>query len=156
VGLGDGVSAPDAHVLGDTSPYGYSNHNNGLMQQLPQRPLDVVVQTTLEQPGLAHGSSGPIASGSGTGTSAVAGPTTARGIGEIAHYQWTGTLQWQNEMKVERTQVTAIATKGNPCAPFPSNFLSQLKNDVYPLTQVVIDVAKGLVSCACRANSVNG
>jgi len=125
VGLGDGVSAPDAHILGDTSPDGYSNHNNGLMQQLPQRPLDVVAQTTLlEQPGLAHGNSGPIASGSGTGTSAVASPTTAGGIGEMTHSQWTGTLQWQDDMKVAHTQVTAIPTKGNPCALSPSNFLS--------------------------------
>jgi len=85
------------------------------MQQLPQKPLDVVAQTTLlEQPGLAHDNSGLIASGSGTGTSAVAGPTTADIMGERTHYPWTGTLQWQNDTKVARTQVTAIATKGNP------------------------------------------
>jgi len=118
VGLGGGASAPDAHVLGETPQHGYSNHyNNDIGQQLIQRPLDAVEQATLfEQPGL-------VASGSGTGTSAVAGPTTADGIGERTHSQWTGMLQWRNEMKVARTQVTAIATKGNPCAFFPSGFL---------------------------------
>jgi len=119
VGLGGGASEPDAHELGEILHHGYFNHHHhhhhGLGQQLPQRPLGVVAQTTwFEQPGLAQGNPGPIASGSGTGTSAVAGPTTAGGIGERTHYQWTGTLQWKNDTKVTRTQVTAIATKGNP------------------------------------------
>jgi len=119
VGLGGGASAPDAHVLNETPQHGYPNHyNNVLGQQLLQRLLHAVAQaTSFEQPG-------PIASGSGTGTSAVAGPTTADSIGEGTHSQWTGTLQWQNDMRVARTQVTAIATKGNPCALSPSNFFS--------------------------------
>ena len=114
-----GASEPDDHVLGGETPqHGYSNHNHhglGHWQQLPQGPLDVVAQTTLfEQPGLAQGIPGLIASGSGTGTSAVAGLAHVGDIGEGTHYSWTGTLQWQNDMKVTRTQVTAIATKGNP------------------------------------------
>jgi len=85
------------------------------MEQLPQRPLNVVAQTTLlEQPGPAQGNPGLIASGSGTGTGTVAGPTTAGGIGERTHHQWTGTLMWRNGMKRAGTQVTAIARKGNP------------------------------------------
>jgi hypothetical protein len=120
LGLGGSSSEPDAHVLGETPQHGYSNHNHhglGHWQQLPQGPLDVVAQTTLfEQSGLAQGNPGLIASGSGTGTSSVAGLTPVGDIGEgiLAPYQWTGTLQWQNDMKVTRTQVTAIATKGNP------------------------------------------
>ena len=157
VGLEGGASAPDAHVLGETPQHGYSNHNdNGLGQQPSQRPLDVVAQPTLfEQPRLAQGNPGLIAGGSGAGTSAVAGPTTAGGIGERTHHQWTGTFQWQNDTNVARTQVTAIATKGNPCALFPHRNFSQLKTNTQPLTQVGMDVAKGLVAFACQANSAN-
>lgn len=119
---GEGASEPDAHVLGET-PHGYySNHHHhhhhqGLGQQPLQGPPDVVAQTTLfEQPGHSQGNPGPglIAGGSGTGTSAVAGPTIAGSVDERTPYQWTGTLQWQHDMKVTHTQVTAIATKGNP------------------------------------------
>jgi len=129
VGLGGGgASAPGAHVLGETPQHGYSDHHH-LGQQLLQRPLDTVAQTTsLEHPGFAQGNPGPIASGSGTGTGGVAGLATAGGTGERTHYQWTGTLQWQNDMKVARTEVTATATKGNPCALSPSNLSLPIEN----------------------------
>jgi hypothetical protein len=128
VGLGGGASAPSAHVLGETPhQHGYSDHHHFGQQPL-QRPLDTVAPTTsLEQPGFAQGNPGPIASGSSTGTGGVAGPATAGGTGERTHYQWTGTLQWQNDMKVARTEVTATATKGNPCALSPIKPFSQLK-----------------------------
>ena len=121
LGGGGGAPAPGAHVLGETPhQHGYSNHHH-LGQQLLQRPLDTVAQTTsLEQPGFTQGNPGPIASGSGTGTGGVAGPATPGGTtDERTHYQWTGTLQWQNDMKITRTEVTATATKGNPCALSP-------------------------------------
>ena len=133
VGLsGGGASAPGAHVLGETpQQHGYSDHHHLGQQQLLQRPLNAVAQTTsLEQPGFAQGNPGPIASGSGTvtGTGGVAGPATAGSAGERAHYQWTGTLQWQNDMKVAHTQVTATATKGNPCAFSPIEPFSPIEN----------------------------
>ncbi len=128
VGLG-GPSAPvhDAHVLSATPQHGHSHHNN-LGQQLPQMPPDVAAQMKklIEQRGLAQGNPGLIMGGNSAG----AGLTAAGGFGERIDNQWTGTLMWQgtdttrNEKKEVRAQVTATASKGNPCALFPMEFLS--------------------------------
>jgi hypothetical protein len=60
--------------------------------------------------------------GNGSGMNAGASLKPAGGVDERMNQQWSGTLTWQgtdatsNERKEVCTQVTAIASKGNPCA----------------------------------------
>ena len=124
------LSAPDAHVLGATSQHGLP-HNNNLGVQLPQMfPVIVAAQMTqhVEQRGLAQasaqGNQGFIVGGDGSGTNAGASPGSVGQGGERIDQQWSGTLAWRGtirtdtsiERKEARTQVTATALKGDPCA----------------------------------------
>ena len=136
VGLG-GVSTPDAHMLGATPQHGHA-HTNSFGTQPPQLP-PAAVATQMKQFAEQRGSNqGHIVGGNGSGTNAGAGPQTAGGVGERMSKQWSGTLTWQgtdtarNERKEVRTQVTATATKGDPCAFFPMDFC-QLKTYDHPI-----------------------
>ena len=68
-----------------------------------------------------------IVGGIGSGT---AGFNTAGVLSERMSRQWSGTLAWpgteftRNERKEVRAQVTATASKGDPCAFFPIEFFS--------------------------------
>jgi len=108
-------------MLGSTAQHGHP-HNNSLVKQPPQMPPGIVaaqMKQFVEQRGLAQGNQGLIAVENGPGAGAGAGPK-----------MWSGTLTWQgtdttrNERKEVRAQVTATATKGDPCAFFPMDFLS--------------------------------
>ena len=70
--------------------------------------------------------------------SGAAGSNTAGGLSERMSRQWSGTLAWpgteftRNERKEVRAQVTATASKGDPCAFSPiENFSIE---DLYPRT----------------------
>jgi hypothetical protein len=140
VGLG-GVSAHDAHGLVATPQHGHP-HNNSLGKQPPQMPPGVVaaqMKQFAEQRGLAQGNQGLIVGENGSGTNMGAGPNTAGGVGERISQQWSGTLTWQgtdttrNERKEVRAQVTATASKGDPCAFFSMEFL--FIEDLYARTR---------------------
>ncbi len=130
VGL-TGVSAPDAHVPGAMPQHGHA-HTNSFGTQPPQMPPSAVaaqMRQFAEQHVPAQGNQGLAIGGNSSGTNAGAGPPTTGGLGERVNRQWSGTLTWQgmdttrNERKEVRTQVTATATKGDPCALFPTEFL---------------------------------
>ena len=130
VSLG-GVSTPDAHLRGATPQRGHA-HTNSFGTQPPQLPPTVVaaqMKQFAEQRGPTQGSQGLIVGGNSSGSNAGAGPQTAGGVGERIGKQWSGTLTWQgtdtarNERKEVRAQVTAIATKGDPCVFFPMDFV---------------------------------
>ena len=117
VGLG-GVSTPDGHMRGATPQHGHA-HTNSFGAQPPQLPPAVVaaqMKQFAEQRGLIIG-------GNSSGTN-------AGDVGERMSKQWSGTLTWQgtdtarNERKEVRAQVTATASKGDPCAFFPMDSLS--------------------------------
>jgi hypothetical protein len=126
VGL-TGVSAPDAHVPGAMPQHGHAHTNSFGAQPLHMPPSAVAAQMRqfAEQRVPAQGNQGLVIGGNGPGTNAGSGPSIAGGVNR----QWSGTLTWQgtdttrNERKEVRTQVTAIATKGDPCALFPTEFL---------------------------------
>jgi len=136
--VGLGVPVPDAHVLSGTPgpQLGHPRNNNVGQQQQQQQPPQLTLgvaaqmQKMVEQHRLAQGNQGLTAGGAGAGTNAGTGPTTAGGIGERMNLQWTGILKWQgtdttrNERKEVHAQVTATASKGNPCARFPMVLLS--------------------------------
>ena len=116
VGLG-GVSTPDAHMRGATPQHGPA-HTNNFGTQPPQLPPAAVagqMKQFAEQRGPTQGNQGLIIGGNSSGTN-------AGDIGERINKQWSGTLTWQgtdtarNERKEVRAQVTATATKGDPCA----------------------------------------
>jgi hypothetical protein len=131
VGLG-GVSTPDAHMRGATPQHGHAHTNSFGTQpaQLPPAAVAAQMKQFAEQRGPTPGNQGLIVSGNSSGTNAGAGPQTAGGVSERMSKQWSGTLTWQgtdtarNERKEVRAQVTATATKGDPCAFFPMDFLS--------------------------------
>ena len=117
--------APGAHVLGATSQG--LPHNNFLgMQPPPMFPAIVAAQMAqhVEQRGLAQDNQGSIVGGDGSGTNAGASPESVGEGGERISQQWSGTLAWRGtirtdtsiERKEVRTQVTATASKGDPCA----------------------------------------
>jgi hypothetical protein len=155
VSLG-GVSAHDPHVLGATPQHGHT-HNNSLGKQPLQMPPGVTaaqMKQFIEQRGLAQGNQGLIGENGPPGTNAGR-------VGERTGQQWSGTLTWQgtdttrNERKEVRAQVTATASKGDPCAFFSMDFC-QLKTHIHALIQNGINMAKSFVTCACWARSVNG
>jgi hypothetical protein len=136
VGLG-GVSTPDVHMRGATPQHGHAHTNSFGTQpaqlqppQLPPAALAAQMKQFAEQRGPAQGNQGLIVGGNSSGTNAGAGPQTTGGVGERMSKQWSGTLTWQgtdtarNERKEVRAQVTATATKGDPCAFFPMDSLS--------------------------------
>ena len=119
------LSAPDAHVLGATSQHGLP-HNLLGMQPPPMFPAIVAAQMAqhVEQRGLAQDNQGFIAGGDGSGTNAGVSPESVGEGGERIDQEWSGTLAWRGiirtdtsiERKEVRTQVTATASKGDPCA----------------------------------------
>jgi hypothetical protein len=123
-----GAHTPDAHVIASTPQHGHA-HSNSLGQP-PHMPPDVAaqMQKLIEQRGFAQGNQGLIG-GNGAGMNPGVGPSNVAGFGERMDNRWTGTLMWQgtdptrNERKEVRTQVTAIAPKGNPYAFFPMELL---------------------------------
>jgi hypothetical protein len=125
------ASLPDGHMIGAAAAPQHGHSPSNSLGQQPQIPPGVAaqMQQLVEQRGFAQGNKGLIG-GNGAGTNTGAGPSTAGGFGERMDNQWTGTLMWQgtdttrNEKKEVRTQVTAIAQKGNPCAPFPVDLSS--------------------------------
>ena len=129
VGLG-GVSTPDAHVLGATPQHGHA-HSSSFGTQLPQLPSSAVaaqMKQFAEQRSTTQTNQGLVVGGNSSGMN-------AGGVGERMTKQWSGTLTWQgtdttrNERKEVRAQVTATATKGEPCAFFPIGFFGQPKTD---------------------------
>jgi hypothetical protein len=125
-----GVSTPDAHMRGATPQHGHA-HTNSFGTQPPQLPPAAVaaqMKQFAEQRGPAQGNQGLIFGGNSSGTNVGAGPQTAGGANERMSKQWSGTLTWQgtdtarNERKEVRAQVTATATKGDPCAFFSCGF----------------------------------
>jgi hypothetical protein len=130
--VGLGVSTPDTHMRGATPQHGHA-HTNSFGAQPPQLPPAAVaaqMKQFAEQRGPTQGNQGLIVGGNSSGTNAGTGPQTTGGVSERMSKQWSGTLTWQgtdtarNERKEVRAQVTATATKGDPCAFFPMNFLS--------------------------------
>lgn len=116
IGLG-GVSTPDTHMRGTTPQHGHG-HTNSMGTQPPQLPPAVVaaqMKQFAEQRGPTQGNQGLIIGGNGSATN-------AGDVAERMGKQWSGTLTWQgtdtarNERKEVRAQVTATATKGDPCA----------------------------------------
>jgi hypothetical protein len=96
------------------------------MQPPQMFPVIVATQMTqlVEQHGLAQGNQGFIDGGAGSGTNADASPkSVGEGGGKIGQ-QWSGTLAWRGTIRTDtsierkelRTQVTATASKGDPCA----------------------------------------
>jgi hypothetical protein len=127
-----GVSTPDAHIRGATPQHGHA-HTNSFGTQPPQLPPTVVaaqMKQFAEQRGPTQGSQGLIVGGNNSGSNAGVRPQSAGGVDERMSKQWSGTLTWQgtdtarNERKEVRAQVTATATKGDPCVFFPVDFLS--------------------------------
>lgn len=125
VGIG-GVSTPDAHMRGATPQHGHT-HTNSFGTQPPQMPPAAVaaqMRQFAEQRGPTQGNQGLIIGGNSSGTNSGVGPQTAGGVSERMNKQWSGTLTWQgtdtarNERKEVRAQVTATATKGDPCVFF--------------------------------------
>ena len=118
-GLG-AVSTPDAHMRGATPQHGHA-HTNSFGTQPPQHLPSAAVAAQMkqfaEQRGPTQGNQGHIISGNSSGTN-------VGGVGDRMNRQWSGTLTWQgtdtarNERKEVRAQVTATATKGDPCAFF--------------------------------------
>jgi hypothetical protein len=124
VGLG-GVSTPDAHMRGATPQHGHA-HTNSFGTQPPQLPPAVVaaqMKQLAEQRGPTPGNQGLVIGGNSLGMN-------PGDVGERMIKQWSGTLTWQgtdtarNERKEVRAQVTATATKGDPCAFFFMDSLS--------------------------------
>ena len=130
VSLG-GVSTPDAHMRGATPQHGHAHAIASEHSQPQLLPAAVAAQMKqfAEQRGPTPGNQGLIVGGNNSGTNAGAGPQTAGGVSERMNKQWSGTLTWQgtdtarNERKEVRAQVTATATKGDPCAFFSMVFL---------------------------------
>jgi hypothetical protein len=127
-------------------------------------PTNVAAQMRrlVEQRGLAQGSKG-LVGGNGAATNAGAGSSTASGFGgEGTDYQWTGTLRWRgtdstrNLKKEVHAQVTAIASKGNPCAHSFLWVLGSSKTYIHAPIQISIDLAKEPVTRASRASRVIG
>ena len=91
----------------------------------------------------------------------AAGSNTAGGLSERIIRQWSGTLAWpgteftRNERKEVRAQVTATASKGDPCAFFSMGFFCRLKTYIRSLIQTRINMASSFVTCACWACSAN-
>ncbi len=113
----DGISTPDEHVLGALSQHGQPHNNNSPEAQPPQRPPSIVAASMtppVEQRGLAQGNERFIEDENGSGTDA--------GVDLRTGPQWSGTIAWRgmdttrNERTEVRTQVTATASKGDPCA----------------------------------------
>jgi hypothetical protein len=114
----DGISIPDEHALGALSQHGQPHNINSFEAQPPQMPPDKVAASMtlpVEQHGLAQGNQRFIEDGNGSGTDAGVDLRTGGP-------QWSGTVAWRgmdttrNERTEVRTQVTATASKGDPCA----------------------------------------
>lgn len=105
----DGVSVSDVHGLSAsaTSQHAGHVHDNGLGMQHPQTFPGLVatqmIQHFVEQRGLERGNHERMDQWSGT----------------IA---WWGTDTTRNERREVRAQVTATASKGDPCAIFSYRF----------------------------------
>lgn len=100
----DGVSGSDTHGLGATSQHAGHPHNDGLgMQPLQMFPGLVASQMRqfVEQRGPAQGNH------ERTGRCHWSGTMT-----------WWGTDTTLNERREVRAQITATASKGDPCASF--------------------------------------
>jgi hypothetical protein len=115
----DGVSVSDVHGLGATSQYAGHPHNNSLGMQPPQMFPGLVaaqMKQFVEQRGPTQGNHE-----------------------RMSQCQWSGTIAWWgtdttlNERREVRAQVTATASKGDPCAIFLMDF--PLVEDLYPRTR---------------------
>jgi len=102
----DGVSVSNVHGLGATSQYAGQPHNNSLGIQPPRMFPGLVaaqMKQFVEQRGPAQGN-------------------------HQSMNQWSGTIAWwgtdtsRNETRELRAQVTATASKGDPCAIFLIDF----------------------------------
>jgi hypothetical protein len=89
VGLGGGVSTPDAHTMRGAMPqHGHALYTNSFGTQPPQLPpVAVAAQMKQfadpEQRGPTQGNQGLIVGGNSSGTNAGAGPQTAGGVDEM-------------------------------------------------------------------------
>jgi hypothetical protein len=113
----DGVSVSDVHGLGATSQHVGHTHNNSLGMQPPQMFPGLVaaqMRQFVEQHGPAQGNHERMDQWSGTIT-------------------WWGTDTTRNERREVRAQVTATASKGDPCVIFLMVF--PLVEDLYPCTR---------------------
>jgi hypothetical protein len=110
----DGVSVSDVHGLGATSQHHPHNNSFG-MQPLQMFPGLVAAQMKqfVEQRGPALGNYERMSQWSGTIT-------------------WWGTDTTRNETREVRAQVTATASKGDPCVIFLMGF--PLVEELYPCT----------------------
>jgi hypothetical protein len=114
----DGISVSDVHGFGATSQHGVHLHNNSLEMQPPQIFPGLVaaqMKQFVEQHGPAQGNHE-----------------------KMSQCQWSGSIVWwgrdttRNERRELRAQVTATASKGDPCAIFLLDF--PLIKDLYPCT----------------------
>jgi hypothetical protein len=113
----DGVSVSDVHGLGATSQH-VGHHNSSLGTQPPQMFPGLVaaqMKQFVEQHGPAQGNRDE---------------STSRWSGTIT---WWGTDTTRNERREVRAQVTATASKGDPCVIFPMDF--SLIENLYPYTR---------------------
>jgi hypothetical protein len=135
----DGVSVSDVDGLSATSQHAGRAHNTSLGMQPPQM-FSSLVATQMKQ------------------------FVERRGPAQVNHErmdQWSGTITWwgtdttRNETRELRAQITATASKGDPCAIFLMDFPSV--EDLYSRpVQTGVNVAGRLVTCTCWAGSVNG
>jgi len=101
-----------------------------------------------------------VVGGDGSRVNPGATPKTAGGVDERMDQQWSGPLTWQgtgatlNERKEVCAEVTATASKGDPCA-FSCKFHS-LTIRIHPPIQIGINMAESLVTCACWTCGVSG
>lgn len=115
----DGVSVSDVPRLGATSQHAGLPHNSSLGMQPPQMFPGLVaaqMKQFVEQRGPAQGNHE-----------------------RMNQCQWSGTITWwgtdtaRNETRELRAQVTATASKGDPCAIFLMGF--PLVEDLYSRTR---------------------
>jgi len=113
----DGVSVSDVHGLSATSQHAGLPHNSSLGMHPPQMFPNLVatqMKQFVEQRGPAQGNHERVGKWSGTIT-------------------WWGTDTTRNERRELRAQVTATASKGDPCAIFLMDF--PLVEDLYSRTR---------------------